>query len=449
MNKRFNIKFQLINSNLIPVNNNKTVNNQKNKFLNGDNVPDFNSNQTVKLKHTKLIFIKNSKKKSDLINFNKESKNLNDNKQHKAYNTITYSSKSNIKHLNSFSSPLDNKLLCSCCCCPHNHIEINSFSFSKKESSKLERFYTPKKNISSNTVSRRSYSLNYNTEKKIIERKSNTLTNLKQVTNSDIKNGRKCMVRDNMKFNNLFKKIKIQQKVPDNGIIFRNRRNEEKIIINKFKKINTKKVKIDLYSVNDINSKKERIDRILNGIPFFNEKIKCELCHKMVDSYLYKFHYHSHPSQIFNWLYLGTFRNANNNQEIKKIGINYILNCAIEIHLKNLPNYIKYCHLNLVDDPSIDIIQYFEQAFSFIELARKKKQKILIHCKLGISRSPAILIGYLIKHLGHTTASALNFIKSKRVQIHPNSGFINQLNLYERSFKKNQRKNYKIYFKIN
>ena len=104
--------------------------------------------------------------------------------------------------------------------------------------------------------------------------------------------------------------------------------------------------------------------------------------------------------------------------------------------------------MNLVDDPSIDIIQYFEQAFSFIELARKKKQKILIHCKLGISRSPAILIGYLIKHLGHTTASALNFIKSKRVQIHPNSGFINQLNLYERSFKKNQRKNYKIYFKI-
>ena len=37
---------------------------------------------------------------------------------------------------------------------------------------------------------------------------------------------------------------------------------------------------------------------LLYGITYMTEKKKCELCHKMVDSYLYKFNYYSHPSQF-------------------------------------------------------------------------------------------------------------------------------------------------------
>ena len=172
------------------------------------------------------------------------------------------------------------------------------------------------------------------------------------------------------------------------------------------------------------------------------EKKECELCHKIVDRHTYQFHYFSHPSPILKWMFLSTFINANNNEEIKALGIKYILNCAKEMKPRNLPNYIKYCHLNLTDSPSSDITKYFEQAFAFIELARIKKQKILIHCKLGISRSPAILVGYFIKYMGYSTKSSLEFIKSKRSQIHPNSGFISQLCSYERTIRKNQRENF-------
>ena len=88
----------------------------------------------------------------------------------------------------------------------------------------------------------------------------------------------------------------------------------------------------------------------------------------------------------------------------------------------------------------MDITKYFDQAFNFIELARKKREKILIHCKLGISRSTAIIIGYLIKYMGYSTSSALEFLKSKRSSVHPNPGFISQLNLFEQKIKKTQRK---------
>ena len=112
----------------------------------------------------------------------------------------------------------------------------------------------------------------------------------------------------------------------------------------------------------------------------------------------------------------------------------------MEIKVIKLPNYIKYCQLNIIDSSTTNIIQFFDQAFAFIELARRNKQKILIHCKLGISRSPSILIGYLIKYMGYTTESAIDFLKSIRTQVYPNPGFISQIYLYEQNIKKNQKK---------
>ena len=252
---------------------------------------------------------------------------------------------------------------------------------------------------------------------------------------------------NNKNLHNIFKikNLKIQSKMPIKKLNFEGKRPpEEEKNKNKLEKIKkvAKKIKYDLHSINGIESKQERIKNLLYGISYMTEKKKCELCHKIVDRHTYQFHYFSHPSPILNWMFLGTFINASNKDEIKALGIKYILNCAIEMKPRNLPNYIKYCHLNLTDSPSSDITKYFDQAFAFIELARIKKQKILIHCKLGISRSPAILVGYFIKYMGYSTKSSLEFIKSKRSQVHPNSGFISQLYSYERTIRKNQRENF-------
>ena len=43
--------------------------------------------------------------------------------------------------------------------------------------------------------------------------------------------------------------------------------------------------------------------------------------------------------------------------------------------------------------------------------------------------------------MGYTTESALDFLQSKRTQVYPNSGFIEQLYEYEKKVKKNHRKN--------
>ena len=59
-------------------------------------------------------------------------------------------------------------------------------------------------------------------------------------------------------------------------------------------------------------------------------KTICPLCKKDVDIYIYKFHLAAHPSKVYDYLYLGNHRNANEKEELKVLGIKYVLNCAKE-----------------------------------------------------------------------------------------------------------------------
>lgn len=293
---------------------------------------------------------------------------------------------------------------------------------------------TPKKHISANIRTHLRRSMSHQRCMTVSNTKKNRIDSCQRT------NEIKSMKIDSLKLNNLMKNIRIKPKIRYKKINLQNQKSEAKNKSNIEKLKNaTKKIKYDLNPINDFGSKEERIRNLLYGISYMTEKKECELCHKIVDRHTYQFHYFSHPSPILNWMFLGTFKNAQNLEEIKALGIKYILNCAIEIKPKNLLNHIKYCHLNLADSPSSDITKYFDQAFSFIESARKNNQKILIHCKLGVSRSPALLMGYFIKYMGYTTKSSLDFLKSKRSQVYPNTGFINQLYSYERTMRKNQR----------
>jgi len=162
------------------------------------------------------------------------------------------------------------------------------------------------------------------------------------------------------------------------------------------------------------------------------ERKECNICHKYFESHLFKIHYNSHPSQIFEWLYLGSFSNACDIKELRKNKINYILNCAIECHNKNLPKNIKELHLKIKDVENFDLINYFDEANEFINKCKLEGGTLLVHCKLGVSRSASFVIAYLIENNNLSVEEALDFVKQKRNQIKPNEGFIIQLKKYER-----------------
>ena len=167
---------------------------------------------------------------------------------------------------------------------------------------------------------------------------------------------------------------------------------------------------------------------LLSGGP----KKECSICHKFIETHLLKIHFNSHPSQIFNWMYLGTFTNACDINELRRNGIKYILNCAAECHNKHLPKDIKELHLPIRDEKCFKLINFFEEANVFMNKVKTYGEIVLVHCKFGISRSATFIIAYLIKYCGFTVNSALIYIRNIRNQINPNEGFLDQLLQYEK-----------------
>jgi dual specificity phosphatase 12 len=60
----------------------------------------------------------------------------------------------------------------------------------------------------------------------------------------------------------------------------------------------------------------------------------------------------------------------------------------------------------------------------------ESSEAILIHCDLGISRSPTIIIAYLMRKLKIQQADVLRFVQSKQ-RIKPSANFTRQLQVWE------------------
>ncbi len=87
--------------------------------------------------------------------------------------------------------------------------------------------------------------------------------------------------------------------------------------------------------------------------------------------------------------------------------------------------------LGLADVPDSDISELIPEVNTHIDYYLRNGKKVLVHCHMGISRSVALVIGYLMWKLKVPLQTAYNIVVAKRNIINPNYGFINQLIEYE------------------
>lgn len=137
------------------------------------------------------------------------------------------------------------------------------------------------------------------------------------------------------------------------------------------------------------------------------------------------------PAQIEEGLYLGSIGAANNKTLLKSLNVTHILTVANSLP-PAYPNDFTYKVVDVPDREHVDIAQFFEECFNFIEEG-KRTGGVLVHCFVGRSRSVTIVIAYLMKKHGMSLSEALNLVKSKRSVAAPNSGFMSQLRNYGKS----------------
>ncbi|KAK3440882.1 hypothetical protein EUGRSUZ_B01140 [Eucalyptus grandis] len=115
------------------------------------------------------------------------------------------------------------------------------------------------------------------------------------------------------------------------------------------------------------------------------------------------------PCKIEEGLFLGSVGAAKNKDALKHLNVMHVLIVASALE----PAY--------PDDFVYKVIK-----------AKRLGGGVLVHCFVGKSRSVTIVVAYLMKKHGMSLSQALEHVKSRRPQASPNSGFMSQLQDYEK-----------------
>ncbi|KAK0669829.1 protein-tyrosine phosphatase-like protein [Cercophora samala] len=88
---------------------------------------------------------------------------------------------------------------------------------------------------------------------------------------------------------------------------------------------------------------------------------------------------------------------------------------------------ITYHRLPLLDSENVPLGPTIEKTCAIIDDVEAKGEKVLVHCSAGISRSPAVVAGYLISRKGMGLDDAMGVIKEGRGVVKPSKGFLEEL----------------------
>lgn len=137
---------------------------------------------------------------------------------------------------------------------------------------------------------------------------------------------------------------------------------------------------------------------------------------------------------VFKFLYFGSQDVACDLNILNTLQITDILSVGVTV-----PKHkdFLYKFIEAYDLPSFDMKNIFSECFLYIENIRIMDRRVFVHCNAGISRSPTIVIAYVMKHLKISFSEAFEFVKQTRITINPNAGFVSQLKDYDFYLKQN------------
>lgn len=130
------------------------------------------------------------------------------------------------------------------------------------------------------------------------------------------------------------------------------------------------------------------------------------------------------PALVINNIYLGS-QDCCELSILKKYNIKHVLSVGVDSFFKY--DDVNYKFIDCFDLPEVNIVEILNNCLEFIKNAVNKFQNILIHCNAGVSRSSAIVIGYLMVENNLDYNVAYDLIKQVRPCIKPNIGFEKQL----------------------
>uniref|UniRef100_A0A915JTC0 Uncharacterized protein n=1 Tax=Romanomermis culicivorax TaxID=13658 RepID=A0A915JTC0_ROMCU len=131
------------------------------------------------------------------------------------------------------------------------------------------------------------------------------------------------------------------------------------------------------------------------------------------------------------FLYMSGMDVLKNFRKLDDLQITAALNCIKGASNKKLAKRFaptsSYLHVPIEDEDREKIDKHFDRVINFLSDQKSQNRRVVVYCGLGVSRSAAFVLAYLMADQRMTLFDAYKFLRSKRSVILPNVGFFKQL----------------------
>lgn len=134
-------------------------------------------------------------------------------------------------------------------------------------------------------------------------------------------------------------------------------------------------------------------------------------------------------SQITPTLFLSGADGPLNAALVSQKGITLIVNATLNHACPTYPG-VECVRVPVSDLPSARLGDHFDRVAERIH--GNRAGGTLVHCAAGMSRSPALVMAYLMRYRGVTLSQAHRWVQDSRPYVRLNAGFWEQLLQYER-----------------
>ncbi|KAM9321750.1 dual specificity protein phosphatase 18 isoform 2-T3 [Pholidichthys leucotaenia] len=134
-------------------------------------------------------------------------------------------------------------------------------------------------------------------------------------------------------------------------------------------------------------------------------------------------------SQVTPTLFLGGADAPLNTALLSRKGITLIINATLSHACPAHPG-VQWVRVPVPDLPTTRLSDHFDCVADRIH--GNRTGGTLVHCAAGMSRSPALVMAYLMRHRGVTLREAHQWVRDSRPHVCLNAGFWEQLLQYER-----------------